>query len=657
MIFSRNLPLSDATGMNALELLYTKRLMGITMDVMIIFFVALSATIPSAANAQVQFIDVTEAAGIETPDTWKYGGPTLADLNGDGRYDLVLNNHHEVPALLFLSEGEDRFVEAEPVMGGDVHGIAAGDYDRDGRIDLVVSMGGGNGTNPQPPRLLRNTGDGFEDRTEAAGIANMGARGRSVRWLDIDLDGDLDLLQINARQLPGETGPRNILFENEGDGTFLYRSSPDFEQFEAERVLVTELNRDGTPDLVTFTPLMVWLGNRDFTFTDATPQWLGALSDAQREFAMAVAEADIDNDGDMDLYVARGKTYYEMANNSLDFDAASGRLDLRDEGNAGEDGLGFVAAGDTVGLQDFFHWPRGIDLVLPVYLGADGTRLDTPVAPVTVAAAEAEGFPDDLEHNGWYLGHLGGQEWRLAWKLDGDLAWGLRASVTGVAAAKPDWTPQERGVQDLLLVNENGRFVDASASLPAESSDNNWGVVTGDFDNDMRADFFIYRFGRLRGRVEDVLLHNTGQAQTAFNAVLDHGANNVAAGGHGDMGAPLDYDRDGWLDILSGSDNPGRWHLYRNQGGAAHSLAILVGKSPQGTDPHGAEIYLTAGGITQFKRVGSRGAVHAQSLFDTVHFGLGEQVSADKVRVRWRDGTEQTLSALDAGGTYAFGEQ
>ena len=141
-------------------------------------------------------------------------------------------------------------------MQWDVHGIAAGDYDRDGRIDLVVSMGGGNGTNPQPPRLLHNTGDGFEDRTEAGGIADLGARGRSVRWLDIDLDGDLDLLQINARQIPGETGPRNILFENDGDGTFTYRPSPAFEQFEGERILVTDLNGDRVPDLVTFTPLI-----------------------------------------------------------------------------------------------------------------------------------------------------------------------------------------------------------------------------------------------------------------------------------------------------------------------------------------------------------------------------------------------------------------
>ena len=556
----------------------------------------------TTALAEIRFTEVTEQAGITSVPTWKYGGPSLADLNGDGRQDLVLINHHEEPAQLFLSVGKDRFEQGEPVMGGDVHGIAAGDYDRDGRVDLVVSVGGGNGTNPQPPRLLRNTGEGFEDLTEAAGIAGMGARGRSVRWIDPDLDGDLDLLQINARQLPGESGPRNILFENLGDGTFKYRPSPAFEPVEAERVLVTDLNGDRIPDLVTFTPLEIWLGDSEFQFSDATGQWLGELTDEQREFAMAVAEADIDNDGDMDLYVARGKTYYELANNSLEFDAATGRMDLRDQGSAGHDAVTFTT-GDTVGLQDFWHWPRGVDLVMPVYLGEAQNPLDTPTEAVTVTAADAAGLPGELTKNGWYLGYLGDGEWRLAWNLDGDLAWGLRASVTGVEKVTPLWEPQVAAVQDLLLVNQGDQFSNASNKLPAASGDNNWGVITGDFDNDMSADFFIYRFGRLNGRVEDILLRNDGGM--GFTALSDHGANNVAAGGHGDMGAPLDYDGDGCLDILSGSDDPGQWHLYRNQcshqDGTGHSLTVRLGDSPKGTDPYAAEVNVVAGGTTQLQ--------------------------------------------------------
>jgi hypothetical protein len=405
---------------------------------------------------------------------------------------------------------------------------------------------------------------------------------------------------------------------------------------------------------------MVLTGRTDFQFTDSSNNWLVSLSDNQREHAMAAAEADIDNDGDMDLYVARGKTYYEMADNSLDFDPATGRMDLRDEGSASEDAIEFEA-GDEVVLSDFWHWHRGVDLTLPVYLGAKMEPRPTPSSPMTVAAADARGIPESLKASGWYLGHLGGNRWRLAWKLDGDLAWGIRASVSGVAAVHPLWTPNERGVHDLLLINEGDHYSDSSALLPPVAADNNWGVITGDFDNDGRQDLFLYRFGRLRGRVEDVLITNQSVPDgIAFQARTDHGANNVAAGGHGDMGAPLDYDGDGWLDILSGSDNPGRWHLYRNTSGDSetpnHWLIVKVGHSPGGVDPLGAEARLESAAGTQLLRVGSRGAVHSQSLDPDLHFGLGAQQQASRIRIRWRDGTEQVIGPARAGRAHVVGQ-
>lgn len=600
-----------------------------------------------------RFTDVTSDVGLNSDSTWKYGGPTLVDLNHDGRYDLVLTNHHDTPPQLFLTGDDMQFVEHDPVMKGDVHGIAAGDYDQDGLVDLVFSLGGGNGTKPQPPRLLKNTGDGFRDVTVEAGISELGARGRSVRWIDLDTDGDLDLLEIVARQLATETGPRNILFENLGDGTFTYRESPEFEGVEAERVLITDIDGDDVPDLVTFAPLRIMKSDNNFGLTDVSDQWLSGVSEQQREFAMAVSEADIDNDGDMDLFVARGKTYYEIANNAVELDE-SGRMNLRDEGNESEDYIEFTA-GDEIGLLDFWHWPRGVELTLPVYLGDGGGILDTPKDEVSVTSTQAAGFPDELEQNGWYLGHLGGDRWKLAWKLNGNLAWDVRASITGVSELHPQWVPQELGVPDLLLINEGDHYRNASDVLPAESRDNNWGVVTADFDNDTHLDFFIWRFGQLHGRVPDVLLTNT---DGRFVASTDHGATNIAGGGHGDMGAPLDYDGDGWLDILSGSDNYGYWNLFRNRGGENHSLTVRVGTSAQGTDAHGAMVEVSGAELTDalIRRVGSAGAVHSQGLNNLVHFGLGEHDSDVSVRVRWRTGEEVVLKDLPVDQMHSVGK-
>ena len=320
-------------------------------------------------------------------------------------------------------------------------------------------------------------------------------------------------------------------------------------------------------------------------------------------------------------------------------------------------------AGDTIVLSDFYHWPRGVDLELPVYLGAAGTAIGTPVSAVSVVASRAQGFPGQLEANGWYLGYLGDGRWRLAWKLNGDLAWDLRASVIGVHDVSPHWQPQHLGVSDLLLVNQGDRFEDASQALPAESQDNNWGVITADFDNDTDADFFVYRFGNLHKRVEDLLfLNNLDDGTQEFIAISDHSANNLPAGGHGDMGAPLDFDQDGWMDILTGSDDYGHWHLYRNSPAdsnlsASRSITLRVGYSAQGVDPHGAEVILSTASGTQFKRVGSAGAVHSQSLNNLVHFGLGVDDHAESVRVRWRDGFELTAEHLAAGQIHAIGHR
>lgn len=588
-----------------------------------------------------QFVEVTQSVGLQSTATWKYGGPTLADLNNDGRIDLVLGNHHEQPAQFFLAE-EHGFIEQAAVMQWDVHGIAAGDFDRDGRVDLAVAMGGGNGTKPQPPRLLRNTDNGFVDVTEEAGIANMGARGRSVRWLDMDLDGDLDLLELNAQQLPGESGPRNILFENKGNGHFIYRSSPLFENVEAERLLITDLNGDSIPDLITFPPLQLLIGKNNFQFSNQTTQWLPDLDTEQRNHAMAAAQADIDGDGDLDLYIARGKTYYEIANNALEFDPLTGRIDLRDEGNKSNDYIRFRAGGNLV-LKDFYHWPRGKEVTLPVYLGSQMQVLDTPTTATHVNAQTAKGLPDHFEQDGWHLAWLGDDLWQLSWNLSDNLAWDIRASIEGATAIEPPWQPQVLGMPDLLLRNDGDHFVDISQQLPPLRDGNHWGVITGDFDNNGRTDFFVYRFGKLQQRTPDLMLLNHGQE---WDAHLNHGATHLGTQAHGDMGAALDMNNDGKLDILSGDDDQGQWHLFANRTDKiGNYLKINIGRASNGIDAHGAEVWVSSNNQQWYQRVGNTSAVHSQSFNTQLHFGLG-QASVTGVRVRWRDGSEQQLKGL-----------
>ncbi|WP_244151614.1 FG-GAP repeat domain-containing protein [Pseudoalteromonas agarivorans] len=420
------------------------------------------------AKPKIMFDDVSVEVGLTTDKNWKYGGPSLSDLNNDGLYDLLLTNHDSTPVQLFLSNSDFSFTkQADIYPRVDLHGMASGDYDNDGDNDILLSLGGGNGLSPQPQRLLQNNQGQFTDVTAQAGLSEMGARGRSVRWIDLDNDGDLDFMQVNAEKMVTEQSPRNILFENNGNGTFDYHPSPVFENLNSERVLITDFNNDNIPDIFGFngySPLVILQGNNDFSFTDVTAKVLPQSLDTTG--TLTLAHADIDNDRDLDYYLARGKLHYTIANNSISYNDQLKRLDLRDEGNKSHDGLSLTTQGDLI-LSDFYHFPRGKKMkAMPVFLGAEQVPINTPVSEQSIAADQAQGFAKNINKTGWYIGHLGNNKWRVEWYLADNLAWDVRASFKNVTSYNTDWTPQNLALSDILLRNDKGQLTDISAQLP-----------------------------------------------------------------------------------------------------------------------------------------------------------------------------------------------
>lgn len=85
----------------------------------------------------------------------KYGGPSVADINNDGYYDMILNNHNDSdsPSKLFFGSANGNVTNETDLSLFrlmDLHGSPAGDYDNDGDLDIVIAVGGGNGTIPKP---------------------------------------------------------------------------------------------------------------------------------------------------------------------------------------------------------------------------------------------------------------------------------------------------------------------------------------------------------------------------------------------------------------------------------------------------------------------------------------------------------------------------
>ncbi|MEM8893444.1 MAG: CRTAC1 family protein [Bacteroidota bacterium] len=582
------------------------------------------------------FRDISVEKGLISESTWKYGGPTVADINNDGYYDFILNNHDKVPTQLFWNEqGMSLREHNSPLRKWDVHGTAAGDYDQDGDLDIVISQGGGNGTNPQPPHVLRNDGGVFSRVSDEIGV-DVGSRGRSVRWSDMDLDGDLDLLIINAAGIDPSGGAQHIFYKNLGNGQFERVEMPGLEDVNVERCLITDINNDQIDDLILFSPISIWEGTGDFSFKDVTSQRLDeGLKDLDE--ITAVAPIDLENDGDTDLYLSRGKPYYFIANKSLDFDPSIGRIDIRDEGNKAITSME-IDAEDTITISNVFLWYRLYDNGFPLHLGEAKRRyvLDEEDS-LKISPDMAGGWPDDRSDNGWYFGYLGDGKWKVEWVRNSPIYWGIRISIDGVSAVRPDFEPQNRNVQDVVLRNDGVQFTDVSKSWNIPQGGNHQGVTVGDFNNDGLMDLYVYRFGYLRSPVADWLLINDG---SRFSLTTAHTATDPFDLGHGDMGQAFDWDNDGDIDLLNGRDNPGKWYLYdNNTTGLGNYVIIRVGNSPDSQiDPQSSIIQVKHSGRTVVRRVESSGAVHSQSLLNIVHVGLGRIDQINSIRVCWRDG-------------------
>ena len=178
-------------------------------------------TLVGQADSKIRFRDIARSAGInlavnnfQTPDRYQIepmiAGVAVFDYDSDGLLDIYVCNGAEIPKLqktestfnnrLYWNAGSLQFIdkteEAGVVGAGYSMGVAAGDYDNDGWMDLYVT-----GVNHNI--LYRNAGDGtFKEVTKRAGVlAELAGFGKAwsvaAGWFDYDNDGDLDLFVVN----------------------------------------------------------------------------------------------------------------------------------------------------------------------------------------------------------------------------------------------------------------------------------------------------------------------------------------------------------------------------------------------------------------------------------------------------------------------------
>jgi len=305
------------------------------------------------ASVGVNFVNVAKESGLKAATIFggahknKYllettgCGVAFYDYDNDGWLDIFLVNGTRLEGFppgqaptnrLFKNNRDGTFTDVTAKAGlahsGWGQGVCIGDYDNDGFEDLFVAYFGKNA-------LYHNNGDGtFTDVTERAGVAGNGKRWNSgCAFVDYDRDGKLDLFVANYIDLdlatapvpesgpclykgvmvacgpPGLNGGKNILFRNNGDGTFTDVSQNsgilDANGTYGLGVLTGDFDNDGWPDIYVANdsaPSALYQNQKNGKFVDIALEAGCALSaDGKPQAGMGVSAADYDLDGNLDI--------------------------------------------------------------------------------------------------------------------------------------------------------------------------------------------------------------------------------------------------------------------------------------------------------------------------------------------------------------------
>jgi hypothetical protein len=528
------------------------------------------------------------------------------------------------------AEGQFRLVET---MGS---GVGLIDYDGDGWLDIYVAQGAPlphvDGRWRDSARLYRNRRDGtFEDVTRAAGVGFSGF-GQGIAVGDYDGDGHDDLY-IAAM---GSTG---ALYHNNGDGTF----------------------------------------------TNATAE--SGVIDAG--WPSSCAFADLDNDGDLDLYIVHylANTIDAQGRPTANCNATPGNLGycppgvfqpepdviFRNDGNGrftrlGPDGTpppsGRLKSEPTetpeVQVQEGRSEPAG-SAVAPAAGNGLGLAIldfdDDGLADVFVANDQT---PNLLLRN---RGGLRFEDVALQWGVALNEAGQLRAGM-GVACGDHDGD----GRPDLLVTN----FYEEGDTLYRNVSPGDFQVTTGragllapsrgmlgfgtgflDYDNDGDLDLFV-----ANGHINDVrplgmpyamtpqLFRNQGDGRyTDVSAEAGPYFRDAWLGRGASFG---DLDNDGDLDIVVTHIGRPPALLRNETANQGHVLSLSLVASGTGRMCVGAKVIAEIGGRTIVRQVAG-GTSYLSASDPRILLGLGEATHVDRLTVRWPSGHSQTWSNLEGG--------
>ena len=481
-------------------------------------------------------------------------------------------------------------------------GVASGDFDGDGWIDLFVLRG-----DVGPNLLYRNLGGNvFEDVAQAAGVAYTKGSDQNYRhsgpaFADMDGDGDLDLF------IGGIEGDPSFLFHNEGDGTF----------------------------------------------TDATAE--SGIDTIASRHTLSAAFGDYDLDGDLDMFLThwgtpRGVGEYVNTEHLWRNDTLHGVIRFTDVSLEAGIAPSIIAADPVESFGG-----AGFDYTFsPTFARIDHDRL-----PDLVIAADfrtsmfyinnGDGTFRNVTDRSVLVDRNGMGAALGDYDEDGDLDW----FVTSIWSRPDDDGEQFFKLGNRLYNNEGGAFVDVTDIAGVHDGGWGWAACFADFDNDTDLDIYhtngwIEPFAPDRFDMDASRLFVAGGDGTFSERAEAAG---IADRERGYAAVCADFDNDGDIDVFQAhrnADNAAT--LWRNDTTGNRYLRVRLAGLPPNTEAAGARIRVSVGAKELLREIVIGSNYTSQNPTVQV-FGLGSASMVDRIVVEWPDGRETMRAQVAAGQT------
>ena len=520
----------------------------------------------------------------------------------------------------------------------------------------------------------------FRDDAEAAGLRFIHENGAStdasrlippvsasggVGLIDYDGDGLLDVYCVQSGPFPQgpSSGAGDRLFRNKGDGTFedvsIASKIASLTQGYGHGVAVADYDNDGKPDLfLTRWRSYIQLHNQgDGTFADATSS---ATLQGDRDWPTSAGFADLDNDGDLDLYVCH---YFEWDENDtrtcadpknpgayrctpLAFRARQDHLFRNDNGR-------FVDISKESGIAAIDTGGRGLGVVLA---DLDGDhRTDIFVA-------------NDMSAN-YFLHNLGDLKFEEIGLAAGLAANGSGGFQAGMGTACGDFDGDGR--PDIFVTNffgestsyfhnlRDGVFADNTAAIALSGISRDllgFGVALPDVDNDGKLDFLSVNGHIHDGRPQFPFLMPIQLALQGNDGKLRQAAGKVFEAEHMGRGLAIgDLDNDGKMDAVVLSQNESLVYLHNVSRRSGHFVTLGLAGVESNRDGVGAEIVVETGKTRRyFARFG--GGSYQSASDPRIHVGLGDAAEINAVEIRWPSGNTSRYDHLKGDAGYLVRE-